>query len=276
MNFDRIPAEMRNAKQWICHKDKIPKSPLYNGNAKPTDPETWGSFEQAIAAVSKYGYSGLGFVFTADSPFCGIDIDHCINSDTGEISDKAIEIIEQMGSYAEISPSGTGIHIIYKGKNHSEWRCKKQDALGGGVHLEMYQEGRYFTVTGNQYGNTTGIQEGERAATAIQARYMTQETPKNSTPEIPKKQDYTGRIDFDRAKEEIKARLPEYAAAVLTRSKGKNQYVCPFCGSGTGAKAPGALTVYPQESHSQGDRELPCDGGAQGGTSFTGVNEANR
>ena len=58
MNFDRIPAEMRNAKQWICHKDKIPKSPLYNGNAKPTDPETWGSFEQAIAAVSKYGYSG--------------------------------------------------------------------------------------------------------------------------------------------------------------------------------------------------------------------------
>ena len=247
MNFDRIPAEMRNAKQWICHKDKIPKSPLYNGNAKPTDPETWGSFEQAIAAVSKYGYSGLGFVFTADSPFCGIDIDHCINSDTGEISDKAIEIIEQMGSYAEISPSGTGIHIIYKGKNHSEWRCKKQDALGGGVHLEMYQEGRYFTVTGNQYGNTTEIQEGERAAAAIQARYMTQETPKNSTPEIPKKQDYTGRMDFDRAKEEIKARLPEYAAAELTRSKGKDKYVCPFCDSGMKANGTGALTIY--ENH---------------------------
>ena len=44
------------------------------------------------------------------------------------------------------------------------------------------------------------------------------------------------KMDFDRAKEEIKARLPEYAAAVLTRSKGKDQYNCPFCGSGTGAK----------------------------------------
>lgn len=55
-------------------------------------------------------------------------------------------------------------------------------------------------------------------------------------------------MDFDRAKEEIKARLPEYAAAVLTRSKGKDQYNCPFCGSGTGAKATGAFTVYPETS----------------------------
>ena len=56
------------------------------------------------------------------------------------------------------------------------------------------------------------------------------------------------KMDFDRAKEEIKARLPEYAAAVLTRSKGKDQYNCPFCGSGTGAKATGAFTVYPETS----------------------------
>ena len=55
-------------------------------------------------------------------------------------------------------------------------------------------------------------------------------------------------MDFGRAKEEIKARLPEYAEAVLTRSKGKNQYNCPFCGSGTGAKATGAFTVYPDTS----------------------------
>lgn len=55
-------------------------------------------------------------------------------------------------------------------------------------------------------------------------------------------------MDFNRAKEEIKARLPEYAEAVLTRSKGKNQYNCPFCGSGTGAKATGAFTVYPETS----------------------------
>ena len=55
-------------------------------------------------------------------------------------------------------------------------------------------------------------------------------------------------MNFDRAKEEIKARLPEYAEAVLTRSKGKNQYNCPFCGSGTGAKGTGALTIYPETS----------------------------
>lgn len=54
------------------------------------------------------------------------------------------------------------------------------------------------------------------------------------------------KMDFIRAKEELKAKLPEYAAEVLTRSKGKNQYRCPFCSSGTGAKSTGAFTVYPE------------------------------
>ena len=55
-------------------------------------------------------------------------------------------------------------------------------------------------------------------------------------------------MEFDRAKEELKAKLPEYAAEVLTQSRGKNQYNCPFCGSGTGAKGTGALTIYPETS----------------------------
>ena len=76
--------ELKNTKQWICHLNKVPKSPLYNGNASPTDSATWGTYEQAVEACKKYGYSGIGFVFTAETDFCGIDIDHCI-SENGEI-----------------------------------------------------------------------------------------------------------------------------------------------------------------------------------------------
>ena len=131
--------ELKNTKQWICHLNKVPKSPLYNGNASPTDSKMWGTYEQAVKACKEYNYSGIGFVFTADTDFCGIDIDHCIN-ENGEIHKNALDILSTMDSYAEISPSGTGIHIIYKGKVHEEWKKKKTNALDKGIHLEMYQK----------------------------------------------------------------------------------------------------------------------------------------
>ena len=55
-------------------------------------------------------------------------------------------------------------------------------------------------------------------------------------------------INYETTKEEIKKHLSDYAETYLTRSKGKNQYNCPFCGSGTGPKATGAFTVYPQDN----------------------------
>ena len=186
MNYENIPDELKACRQWICHKDKIPKSPLYNGNANPTDPATWGSYEQAIRAVSRYGYSGLGFVFAADSPYCGIDIDHCINPDTGEINPNALDIVETMDSYTEHSPSGTGLHIIYKGAEHPEWKRKVKDALGSGADLEMYQSGRYFTVTGNKYGTLSIINERDSFAELIQKAYMNKETKAQYDPKYDK------------------------------------------------------------------------------------------
>lgn len=165
--------ELKNTKQWICHLNKVPKSPLYNGNASPTDSATWGTYEQAVEACKKYGYSGIGFVFTAETDFCGIDIDHCI-SENGEIHKNALDILSTMDSYAEISPSGTGIHIIYRGKVHEEWKKKKTNALDKGIHLEMYQKDRYFTVTENRL-NDLDVNERESHAELIYKAYMADE-----------------------------------------------------------------------------------------------------
>ena len=162
--------ELKKIKQWICHLNKVPKSPLYNGNASPTDSATWGTYEQAVEACKKYGYSGIGFVFTAETDFCGIDIDHCI-SENGEIHKNALDILSTMDSYAEISPSGTGIHIIYRGKVHEEWKKKKTNALDKGIHLEMYQKDRYFTVTENRL-NDLDVNERESHAALIYKAYM--------------------------------------------------------------------------------------------------------
>ena len=172
--------ELKQTKQWICHLNKVPKSPLYNGNASPTDSSTWGTYEQAVQACQTYGYSGIGFVLTADSPYCGIDIDHCITD--GTVHKNALDIISTMDSYAEISPSGTGIHILYKGQVHDDWKKKKTNALDKGVHLEMYQSGRYFTVTENRFNDKPVASREAHAALVYQA-YM-QEKPVENKPKM--------------------------------------------------------------------------------------------
>lgn len=52
-------------------------------------------------------------------------------------------------------------------------------------------------------------------------------------------------MNRDRAKEEIKARLLEYVESITTPSKGKNMYICPICGSGTGNSKSGAFSIEP-------------------------------
>lgn len=184
--YEKIPEELKSLPQWVgffrtpAKDGKTTKKPvnvrtLYG--ASSTNPETWGTFEQAVNAIgktAKVGESqgkieGIGFVFAP--PYCGIDLDHVINADTGEINRQALDVISTMDSYTEISPSGTGIHIIYKGEIHKEWKCKKNSGLGSGSDIEMYQQGRYFTVTGNRF-NDNDIASREPHAALIYKAYM--------------------------------------------------------------------------------------------------------
>ena len=193
--YEKIPEELKSLPQWVgffrtpAKDGKTTKKPvnvrtLYG--ASSTNPETWGTFEQAVQSIgktAKVGESqgkieGIGFVFAP--PYCGIDLDHVINADTGEINRQALDVISTMDSYTEISPSGTGIHIIYKGEIHKGWKCKKNSGLGNGSDIEMYQQGRYFTVTGNRF-NDKEIESRERHAELIYKAYMQdEEKPKTA------------------------------------------------------------------------------------------------
>ena len=100
--------------------------------------ENWKTLEQAIKTAEREGV-GVGFVFTEDDPYVGIDFDDCIED--GKVKEEVSKYIEEAFSYTEISPSGNGIHIIGKGK--LEGTLKRED-----IGIEMYQEGRFFTITG--------------------------------------------------------------------------------------------------------------------------------
>ena len=135
---ENLPESLKALPQWVCWKgsDKIPKNPHTGGNAMANNPGTWGSYEEAIAACEKYGFDGLGFEFA--NGYFGVDLDHCTDN-----IDFCDEFVDGLGSYAEYSKSGSGIHIICKG------------ALPVGNkrrgNVEMYSKGRYFICTGNIY-----------------------------------------------------------------------------------------------------------------------------
>lgn len=163
---ESIPAEIRKLKQWVCWvgKDKIPKNAYTGKNAQSNNPDTWADFKTAVAACDKYDFDGIGFMFA--NGYFGVDLDHCI-----ENVDFCDEFVETLQSYAEISKSGTGIHIICKGTLPDGARRKNG--------VEMYSQGRYFICTGNIYNpKYTKIVDCTESAKILHSKYLPSAIPK--------------------------------------------------------------------------------------------------
>lgn len=145
-NVGNIPEELRAQKCWVCWKTKdrngkptkIPINPTTGGQAMSNNPETWSTFQLAINGVARYGLHGIGFML--GNGFVGVDLDHCRNPETGELTSEARDIVYILNSYTEVSPSGTGIHIICRGTLPPGPRRRG--------NIEMYASNRYFTMTG--------------------------------------------------------------------------------------------------------------------------------
>ena len=147
---DNIPAELRTLPQWVGRRGKMPLNPLTGKGAKAGKPSTWGTFEQAILGVKLGTFDGIGFEFATGGGIVGIDLDHVVDPETGEVQSWALEIVQRMDSYTEYSPSGTGLHIFVRGDIPSSGR-KKTLNKDTGEAVEMYKEKRYFTVTGSPF-----------------------------------------------------------------------------------------------------------------------------
>jgi putative DNA primase/helicase len=155
-DFNQIPDELKNTPQWIVwrseeregKKTKVPYQ--VNGTmAQSNNKRSWSTFHTAVLAFNTGNYNGIGFMFSKEDPYIGIDIDHCVSD--GVPNTFAQEIIELMNSYTEYSPSNEGVHIIVKGSLPSFvlGTGKKNPEYG----LEVYRHGRYFTFTGNRENN---------------------------------------------------------------------------------------------------------------------------
>lgn len=153
---ESVPDELKGYTQWIVWRleklpsdkkpKKVPYSPLRHQRSGSNEKyrATWGTFDQACQTYSAGIYAGISLAITENDPFVVIDFDHCVSSD-GQIDDWVRKWIDALDSYTEFSPSGTGIHIIVRGKKPGE-RCKK---VGLDYEIEMYEKLRFITITGH-------------------------------------------------------------------------------------------------------------------------------
>lgn len=168
--YDNIPDELTARPQWVCWRHehrkgrptKIPYTPGTQTRASSTDPATWRTFAQALADRS---HSGIGYVFTADDPYTGIDLDDCLVN--GVLKPWAEAILKTLPpTYTEVSPSEHGLKLWIKGTlpDRSKHRRKIHDGDELVGEIEVYDTGRFFTATGDLYGDALGIAETDIAA----------------------------------------------------------------------------------------------------------------
>lgn len=176
---------------WKYEKDKndrltkVPYNARTKGHAESNNIKTFAPFKTAIKEAEAPEYDGLGIGVFDD--LTAIDIDHCIDDD-GTISDMAQDIIDTMDSYTEISPSGTGIRILFKdpGLTYDDKTYYIKNSNNG---LEIYVSGmtkRFVTVTGNVIRDKD-IETRVAVLPPILDKYMKRPTPPTAenTPKGP-------------------------------------------------------------------------------------------
>jgi len=148
---ENIPERLTERPQWACWRledreggaTKVPYTPGTLRRASTADLTTWRTFSEALAAyeTGEPRYDGIGYVFCSADPFAGIDLDGCRDPQSGAIELWAQKIIaDATEGYVEVSPSGTGVHIIVEG-------CGRDGGMRRGP-VEMYSRDRFFTITG--------------------------------------------------------------------------------------------------------------------------------
>lgn len=176
MNFDAIPAELRARRQWVVWRlvkrddgkgTKVPYRADGSGKASSTDPSTWSTFDAAVAGAEALNANGIGYVFSPDDPYFGLDLD-------GELSEvERMAIINHLGTYTEASVSGNGYHVIGRGK------------LANGRHpvgFGAFDRGRYFVMTGlHVRGTPTTIEDRQAELDAVLKQFLPKPAPNLST-----------------------------------------------------------------------------------------------
>ena len=166
--------EIQQLKNWVIWQfvpDKNGGKPKKMPSGTVNNPNTWSSYKEAFEKfIYDNNAKGLGFMFgTEENPsgYAGIDLDNVILPD-GTLKPFAAEIVQIMNSYTEYSPSKTGLHILFKLKN----RLQKEGYYFKHDDIECYDCMRYFTITGDTYGDSKPIEYRDSECQMVREKFL--------------------------------------------------------------------------------------------------------
>lgn len=203
--------ELKSQKRWVGWNyeerggkiTKVPKNGRSGYNASSNKPQTWESLPACEKGKEMFKFDGVGVIL--GEGICGIDLDHVRDPATGETAAAAEAIIKRLDSYTELSPSGTGYHILcYVGmdgfgtKKPMSWTNPAND--GEETALEVYHpvmndetglmvNGRYFTFTGKALPGYEEIQERTEEVEALICEYFGEAEPEKIKVDVPTMED---------------------------------------------------------------------------------------
>lgn len=175
---ENIPDELKRWPQWVVWRyepnpknatwDKPPRQVRLGGLASSTDRRTWATYEDALAAYQDPDrhWDGIGFCPSTEDPFVFGDFDHCLQD--RKLDPEVVHLLRETPSYAELSPSGTGVRLILKGRLPSQ---------GKNGSIEVYDRARYHTITGHRFPSApTTISNRPQHVAALYALFLQHKT----------------------------------------------------------------------------------------------------
>jgi len=166
------PEDRVKVSRWLTWKQaddgrKIPRAPYHNSDRPDTyvsaqDPTIWTDFDSASDWAEKLPHHELAYVIPNrddfDTDLVVVDYDDARDPDTGEIHPVVHEHLKDADSYADVSPSGTGIHILCRGRLPERVKTISDDLPEHDAFpeasIEVYESARFITMTGTHIAGT--------------------------------------------------------------------------------------------------------------------------
>lgn len=154
-NYKNIPADLSMTKQWkLCYKlgQVIDGIPLETPKRPINGPTVTSNCDILANVVSTDPEQHFGFCFSPDDEFIGIDIDNLPENFTlKDIPEEISTTLQHFPTYVEISPSGRGLHAIYRTNKSLLKHRAAADKGVNGFSGAVYIRNQFLTFTGHVF-----------------------------------------------------------------------------------------------------------------------------
>ena len=168
---EHFPDRLKQYDQWLVTRDKKPVAPS-NEWQKSVN---LLSFTEAQVKAEQLG-GDIAFCFTESGPFVGFDLDDVTKEDG--FTNEALDLVERLDSYTEVSSSGTGLHIIAEGEHLDDHKTRGDLSEAG--HLEVYDKGQPFVLTGDVFNGLETVESRPTAVRVVQEEHLPKATSDGS------------------------------------------------------------------------------------------------